>query len=133
MYADATWVSSYGIDPFAVPTADKIALLDEYSGRLLAADGVDHVSAVLNTVKEQTFYADTFGSTITQQRVRMMPRAGGGHRRRRRMRFRTRCAPWPPPMGRGWEALAGDEVWDWTDELAQMPLPGWPRRPRRPP
>ena len=26
-----------------------------------------------------------------------------------------------PPMGRGWEALAGDDVWNWTDELAQLP------------
>ncbi len=26
-----------------------------------------------------------------------------------------------PPMGRGWEVLAGDEVWNWTDELAQLP------------
>jgi TldD protein len=26
-----------------------------------------------------------------------------------------------PPMARGWEALAGDEVWNWTDELAQLP------------
>ena len=56
-----------------MPTADKITVLDEYSGRLLAADGVDHVSAGLNIVKEQTFYADTFGSSITQQRVRLMP------------------------------------------------------------
>ena len=27
----------------------------------------------MNTVKEQTFYADTFGSSITQQRVRVQP------------------------------------------------------------
>src|ERR1700747_2849625 len=54
---DATWVSSYQIDPFAVTTADKIAVLNEYSGRLLAADGVDHVSAGLNTGKQQTFDA----------------------------------------------------------------------------
>ena len=26
-----------------------------------------------------------------------------------------------PPMGRGWEVLAGDDVWNWTDELAQLP------------
>ncbi len=39
----------------------RSALLAEYSGRLLAADGVDHVSASLHAVKEQTFYADTFG------------------------------------------------------------------------
>ena len=73
MYTDASWVSRYELDPFTVPTADKIAVLDEYSGRLLAADGVNHVSAGLNIVKEQTFYADTFGSSITQQRVRLMP------------------------------------------------------------
>ena len=64
-------------------------MLDEYSGRLLAADGVDHVSAVVTAVKEQTFYADTFGSSITQQRVRVHADAGGGHRRRRRGQLRV--------------------------------------------
>ncbi|MDT7767006.1 MAG: TldD protein, partial [Mycobacterium sp.] len=59
VYTDATWVSNYRIDPFTVPVAEKIAVLDDYSGRLLAADGVDHVSASLHSVKEQTFYADT--------------------------------------------------------------------------
>ncbi|MBS2079531.1 PmbA/TldA family metallopeptidase, partial [Mycobacterium tuberculosis] len=62
VYTDATWVSNYRIDPFDVSTTDKIAVLEEYSGRLLSADGIDHVSAVLTAVKEQTFYADTFGS-----------------------------------------------------------------------
>jgi TldD protein len=119
VYTDATWVSSYRIDPFAVTSADKIAVLDEYSGRLLAADGVNHVSAGLNSVKEQTFYADTCGSSITQQRVRMMPvfeavtiDTGCGFDSMRTL---------APPMGRGWEVLAGDEVWNWTDELAQLP------------
>jgi len=73
VYRDATWVSDYRIDPFTIPTADKIAVLGEYSGRLLASDGVDHVSAMFTGVKEQMFYADTFGSSITQQRVRTMP------------------------------------------------------------
>ncbi|MGA9492468.1 MAG: DNA gyrase modulator, partial [Mycobacterium sp.] len=119
VYTDATWVSRYDIDPFTVPTADKITVLDEYSGRLLAADGVDHVSAGLNIVKEQTFYADTFGSSITQQRVRLMPvleaitvDAGCGFDSMRTL---------APPMGRGWEVVAGDDVWNWTDELAQLP------------
>ncbi len=26
-----------------------------------------------------------------------------------------------PPTARGWEALAGDDVWDWTSELAELP------------
>jgi TldD protein len=119
VYTDATWVSSYQIDPLEVPTADKIAVLEDYSGRLLAADGVDHVSASLHAVKEQTFYADTFGSSITQQRVRLMPvleavtvDAICGFDSMRTL---------APPMGRGWEALAGDGVWNWTDELAQLP------------
>jgi TldD protein len=119
VYTDVTWVSSYRIDPLEVPTADKIAVLKDYSGRLLAADGVDHVSASLHAVKEQTFYADTFGSSITQQRVRLMPvleavtvDATCGFDSMRTL---------APPMGRGWEALAGDDVWNWTDELAQLP------------
>lgn len=120
VYRDATWVSSYRIDPFAVPTADKIALLDEYSGRLLAADGVDHVTATLNAVKEQAFYADSFGSSITQQRVRMHPALDAVAVNAAEGSFesmRTLC----PPMGRGWEALAGDDVWDWTSELRRLP------------
>ncbi|MDF2826097.1 MAG: hypothetical protein K0R68_3505, partial [Mycobacterium sp.] len=121
VYVDATWVSSYRIDPFDVPTPEKIALLGEYSGRLLAADGVDHVSAGMNAAKEQTFYADTFGSSITQQRVRVLPSfeavtvdAAAGS-------FES-MGSLAPPYGRGWEVLAGDEVWNWTEELAQLPL-----------
>ena len=45
VYPDVTWVSAYEIDPFGVPDADKIGLLTEWSERLLAADGVDHVDA----------------------------------------------------------------------------------------
>ena len=121
VYRDVTWVSDYRIDPFSVPTADKVAVLQEYSGRLLAADGVDHVSAMVNTVKEQTFYADTFGSSIIQQRVRTMPvldavtvdSAAGSFESMRTL---------APPSARGWEAVAGDDVWDWSQELAEIPV-----------
>ena len=120
VYLDATWVSDYRIDPFAIPTDEKVALLGEYSGRLLASDGVDHVSAMVNTVKEQTFYADTFGSSITQQRIRTMPvleavavdAAVGSFESMRTL---------APPTGRGWETLADDTVWDWSAELAELP------------
>ncbi|RJO70993.1 TldD/PmbA family protein [Nocardia panacis] len=118
---DATWVSDYGVDPFTVPTADKVALLQEYSGRLLAADGVDHATASVDQVKEQTFYADTSGSRITQQRVRLHPQleavtvdsASGVFES-----MRTLAAP----VGRGWEYVTGaDGIWDWGTELAQIP------------
>src|SRR6185437_9884042 len=120
VYADATWVSSYRIDPFTVPAAEKIAVLEDYSGRLLSADGINHVSAGLTAVKEQTFYADTFGSSITQQRVRLQPSleavavdaAAGSFDSMRTL---------APPTARGWEVVADDEIWNWTDELAELP------------
>ncbi|MFL6086920.1 MAG: TldD/PmbA family protein [Mycobacterium sp.] len=120
VYSDVSWVSDYRVDPFAVSGADKIAVLGEYSGRLLAADGVDHASAVLYAAKEQTFYADTFGSSITQQRVRVQPTldavtvdaAAGTFDSMRTL---------APPTARGWEYVVGDEAWNWTDELAQLP------------
>ncbi len=120
VYPDVSWVSDYRIDPFTVPAADKIAALQEYSGRLLAADGVDHVSASLHTAKEQTFYADTFGSSITQQRVRVQPTleavtvdaAAGTFESMRTL---------APPTARGWEAVVDDHIWDWSAELAELP------------
>ncbi len=121
VYRDASWVSSYLVDPFTVPSADKIALLREYSGRLLAADGVDHASASLNAVKEQVFYADSFGSSITQQRVRMHPTFEAVAVDAAEGSFET-MRTLAPPMGRGWEVLSGDDVWDWSAELAEVPV-----------
>ena len=120
VYSDVSWVANYQIDPFDIPAADKIATLQEYSGRLLAADGINHVSAGVIAVKEQTFYADTFGSSITQQRVRVLPSleattvdaAAGSFDSMRTL---------APPMARGWEALVDDAVYNWSDELAQLP------------
>ncbi|WP_436838209.1 TldD/PmbA family protein [Nocardia amamiensis] len=120
-YAGVRWVSDYGIDPFTVPTGEKVALLQDYSERLSHADGVDHVTAGLLQVKEQTFYADTAGSSIIQQRVRLHPSleaitvdsAAGVFET-----MRTLAAP----AGRGWEYVTGaDGIWDWDDELARIP------------
>jgi TldD protein len=120
VYADVSWVSDYRTDPFSIPAADKIERLGEYSGRLLAADGVSHVSASMHAVKEQTFYADTAGSSITQQRVRVQPTleavavdtAAGSFETMRTL---------APPTARGWEAVDTDDVWDWSAELAELP------------
>jgi TldD protein len=119
VYPDAEWVSAYDIDPFTVPDSDKTALLAEWSGRLLAAPGVSHVDAVLMAVRENKFYADTAGTSTTQQRVRIAPvltavavDAGSGG-------FDT-MRTLAPPAGRGWEYLTGTG-WDWDTELAGLP------------
>jgi TldD protein len=119
VHAGAEWVSSYEVDPFAVPTRDKVALLTEWSQRLLAADGVDHVRVGVAQVREHKFYADTAGTRTLQQRVRIEPsitatavdRAAGG--------FETMSSI-APPVGRGWEYLTG-RGWDFDAELATIP------------
>ncbi|MEU0477021.1 TldD/PmbA family protein [Streptomyces olivaceus] len=119
VHADKTWVSAYGIDPFTVPDAEKSALLTDWSARLLAADGVDHVDASLLTVHENKFYADTAGTSTTQQRVRLHPVLTAVSVNDSSGEFDS-MRTLAPPAGRGWEYLTGTG-WDWDAELAEMP------------
>ena len=119
VYSDVSWISSYEVDPFSVPEAEREARLAELSERLLAADGVDHVDAMVLQVLENKFYADTAGTVTTQQRVRIAPeftavnvdRAGGAF---------SSLRPLAPPIGRGWEYLTGTG-WDFDAEIAELP------------
>jgi TldD protein len=119
VYPDAVWVSDYDVDPFEVPDAEKTGLLTELSEQLLAADGVEHVQAVCQAVKEQKYYADTAGTRTRQQRVRIHPdltaltvdRSTGAFESMRTI---------APPAGRGWEYLTGTG-WDWRGEIAEIP------------
>lgn len=120
VYAEAQWVSEYEVDPFEVPTAEKISLLGEYSHRLLATDGVDHVTAECLQVKEQTFYADLADSFIVQQRVRLHPQLEATTVDQSAGVFET-MRTLAPPVGRGWEYLRSDDTWNWTTELAELP------------
>jgi TldD protein len=118
VYADAVWVSSYEVNPFDVSEADRIGRLTELSERLLSADGVDHVDTHFMQVIENKFYADSAGTTTTQQRVRVQPyftainvdRGAGSFSSMRTL---------APPAGRGWEYLTG-AGWDFDAEIAQL-------------
>ncbi|MEV6958296.1 TldD/PmbA family protein [Streptomyces sp. NPDC051207] len=119
VHADRTWISSYGIDPFTVPDEEKAGLLAEWSARLLAADGVDHVDASLLTVHENKFYADTAGTVTTQQRVRLHPQLTAVAVDDSSGEFDS-MRTIAPPAGRGWEYVTGTG-WDWEAELAELP------------
>ncbi|MGP3981553.1 TldD/PmbA family protein [Streptomyces sp. KR80] len=119
VHADRTWVSSYEINPFDVPDAEKGGLLTEWSEQLLAAEGVDHVDASLVTVQENKFYADTAGTSTTQQRVRLHPQLTAVAVDPQSGEFDS-MRTIAPPVGRGWEYLT-DSGWDWAAELAQIP------------
>ncbi|MFI1308454.1 TldD/PmbA family protein [Streptomyces sioyaensis] len=119
VHPDRTWISSYDINPFDVPDAEKTGLLADWSARLLAAEGVAHADATLLTVQENKFYADTAGTSTTQQRVRLHPQltavavdpVSGDFDSMRTL---------APPVGRGWEYLTGAH-YDWDGELARIP------------
>jgi TldD protein len=120
VYGDVSWVSSYRVNPFEVPDAEKTALLAEWSSRLMAAQGVSHVTASLLTVQENKFYADTAGTVTTQQRIRLNPELEAVSVDERTGAFDS-MRTLAPPAGRGWEYLTGTG-WDWDAELAEMPV-----------
>jgi len=116
---DGSWVSDYAVDPFAVPDAEKSALLIELSEQLMAADGVEHVQSSCMAVKEQKYYADTAGTRTRQQRVRIHPEFTALTVDRATGQFES-MRTLAPPAGRGWEYLTGTG-WDWRGELAEIP------------
>ena len=120
-HGEVSWSSPFEVDPCSVPTADKIALLAEWSRRLGGHEVVSHTSASVLAVSEQTYLADLNGTRATQHRVRLhaaleaLALSDAGFETMRTL---------APPVGRGWEYLVGPVDagnWDWEAELAQMP------------
>ena len=121
VYDDVTWVSSYDVNPFDVPTAEKTAVLADWTVRLNRGSAVDHATATLLEVQENKYYADLAGTRTTQQRMRLQPgfEAMGGT-----SEVFDSMASIAPPVGRGWEYVVGggsDGAWDWDSELDEVP------------
>ena len=116
-HGQVDWTSPHDVDPVTVPLAEKVALLEGWSTRLLSAPGVDHVTAYVLAVSEEKHYADLAGTVAVQRRVRLHPAVeamavgGDGFETMRTL---------APPVGRGWEYLHG-RGWDWESELATLP------------
>ncbi|MXG88851.1 metallopeptidase TldD-related protein [Nocardioides flavescens] len=116
-YADVSWVSSYDVDPFELPTAEKAGLLIDWTRRLRTGAAVDHAVAVVGQLKENKYYADTSGTVVTQQRIGLDPHAeamGAGADTFDSMR--TLAAP----SARGWEHMTGASH-DWDADLDEIP------------
>jgi TldD protein len=116
-YPDASWMSSYEINPFDVDDSEKQGRILDLSDRLLSARGVSHTSAVLWSVQENKYFANLAGTRTTQQRVRLQPQITAvsvGDFGFATMRTIA------PPAGRGWEYLTGTGH-DFDAEIAQLP------------
>ena len=116
VYANKSWVSAYEIDPFDVGTDEKIARLADLSSRLLATSTVNLTEAYTMFVKEQKHYADSYGTSTTQQRVRVQSSIEATHTETGLQSMRTLAQP----AGYGWEWM-GNTVWDWDAEIDELP------------
>ncbi|NDE12624.1 MAG: TldD/PmbA family protein [Actinobacteria bacterium] len=91
-YKNQTWVSSY-------------------------ASSVNHTSAMTMYVKEQKHYADSNGTSTTQQRVRIQTQIEAisiGEHGFESMRTLAQ------PAGYGWEWM-GNSIWNWDKEIEELP------------
>ena len=117
VYANQVWVSAYEIDPFAVSDQERKDRLASLSSKLLSAKSVNHTSAYTMYVKEQKHYADSYGTSTTQQRVRMQTQIEaisiGEHGFES---IRTLAQP----AGYGWEWMRND-IWNWDKEIDELP------------
>lgn len=117
VYPNKTWVSAYEIDPFTVSDAERQDRLASLSSKLLASKSVNHASAHTMYVKEQKHYADSNGTSTTQQRVRIQTQIEaisiGEHGFES---IRTLAQP----AGYGWEWM-GNSVWNWDKEIDELP------------
>lgn len=117
VYANQMWVSEYEIDPFAVSDTERKDRLADLSNRLLKSSSVNHTSAHTMFVKEQKHYADSYGTSTTQQRVRVQTQIEAisiGDHGFESMRTLAQ------PAGFGWEWM-GNKHWDWDAEIAELP------------
>jgi TldD protein len=122
VYEDAVWVSAYQVDPFGVAFGEKLDRVTGLTRRLLSSDDVDHADGHLSQVQENKFYADTAGTSTTQQRVRVLCQIeatrvdpNGGFETMRTI---------APPVGRGWEWMSAGPAagqWDWDGEAELIP------------
>jgi TldD protein len=140
------WSSYYEIDPTEVALAEKIAVLEDWSRRLLAAAGVDHVEAMVLAVVEDKYFCNSGGTIATQRRVRIRPVFEVFSVDSETGAFESMRSV-APPVARGWEYVtlregpgarssstsravavdggarigSGAVLWDWDWEIEKVP------------
>ena len=69
-FPNATWKSTYTIDPFTIPVEQKADLLIKANAEAMKVPGVKFVNSSMFFVKEELNYANTDGSVIQQTVIR---------------------------------------------------------------
>jgi TldD protein len=104
-----SFVSAYDVNPFEIPTKEKVARLVDLSMGILGSGPVQHVAATLAQYQENKFYADLAGTTATQQRVRLYPHLDA-HGSDSSTGIFDSMATTLAPAGRGYEYVQSDAL-----------------------
>jgi TldD protein len=121
-YPNATWKSSFKIDPFTIPIEQRADLLLKANAEALKVKGVKFVNSGLLFVKEDRNFASTEGSVISQTIVRVAVPFTITAVAPDNTDFQTRSNV-VAPAGRGWEyVLEQDLVGNagkWAEQAVQ--------------
>src|SRR5712675_3127747 len=121
-YPNASWTSSFKIDPFTIPIEQRADLLLKANAEALKVKGVRFVNSGLLFVKEDRNFASTEGSVISQTIVRVAVPFTITAVAAYNSNFQTRSNV-VAPAGRGWEyVLEQDLVGNagkWAEQAVQ--------------
>ena len=110
VHANASWKSSYTIDPWSIPVEEKVALLLQANAEALKVANVRFVNSGLSFVKEERSYANSEGSMIAQDVVRSWVTMSVTAVSSDRTETATRGPEVVQPMGRGWEYVLEADI-----------------------
>ncbi|HST06778.1 MAG TPA: TldD/PmbA family protein [Gemmatimonadaceae bacterium] len=108
-YPNATWKSSFKIDPFTIPIEQRADLLLRANAEALKVKGVRFVNSGLFFVKEDRNFASTEGSVISQTIVRVASPFTITAVAPDNSDFQTRGNV-VAPAGRGWEYILEQDL-----------------------
>jgi TldD protein len=108
-YPNATWKSSFKIDPFSIPIEQRADLLLSANAEALKVKGVRFVNSGLFFVKEDRNFASTEGSVISQTIVRVAAPFTITAVAPDNSDFQTRGNV-VAPAGRGWEYILEQDL-----------------------
>ena len=110
VHANASWKSSYTIDPWSIPVEEKVDLLLRANAAALTVRNIRFVNSNLSFVKDERSYANSEGSMIAQDVVRSWVTMSSTAVSDDRTEVATRGPEVVQPMGRGWEYVLENDI-----------------------
>jgi TldD protein len=110
VHANASWKSSYTIDPWTIPVEEKVDLLLRANAAALGVANIRFCNSNLSFVKDERSYANSEGSMISQDVVRSWVTMSVTAVSNDRTEVATRGPEVIQPMGRGWEYVLENDI-----------------------